>query len=129
MNRDTSTAYLFWRGSAYYNCEVLTKKQWRPPSREKYRGNSMSPRNRKACHSIGTTLLQSVAEIGTHSTMKSSRKTLHGFSPHIPSTPAYCWDHCCNPRSAIGMYKNLEHLEIKTTIHINMLMLFFLSFK
>jgi hypothetical protein len=27
------------------------------------------------------------------------------------------------------MYKNLEHLEIKITIHINMLMLFFLSFK
>jgi hypothetical protein len=28
-------------------------------------------------HSVGTALLQSVAEIGTQSAMKSSRKTLH----------------------------------------------------
>jgi hypothetical protein len=47
-------------------------------------GKKLSPRNRKACHSISNALLQSVAEIGTHSAMKSSRKTLHGLSPHIP---------------------------------------------
>jgi hypothetical protein len=33
------------------------KKQWRPPSKEKKRGNNPSPRNRKACHSISTALL------------------------------------------------------------------------
>jgi hypothetical protein len=34
---------------------------------------NLSPRNRKACHSVGTALLESVAEIGTQSAMKSSR--------------------------------------------------------
>jgi hypothetical protein len=38
----------------------------------------------KACHNIGTALLQSIAEIGTQSTMKSNIKTFHEFSPHIP---------------------------------------------
>jgi hypothetical protein len=53
------------------------KKQWRPPKKKKKRGNNPSPRNRKACHSFSNALLQSVAEIGTRSTMKSSRKTLY----------------------------------------------------
>jgi hypothetical protein len=44
----------------------------------------LSPRNRKACHNVGTALLKSVAEMGTQSAMKSSRKTLHELSPHIP---------------------------------------------
>jgi hypothetical protein len=60
------------------------KKQWRPPSKQKKRGKNLSPRNRKACHSISTALLQSVTEIRTQSTMKGSRKTLHELSPHIP---------------------------------------------
>ena len=38
----------------------------------------------KACHSTSTALLKSVAEIRTQSAMKSSRKTLHEFSSHIP---------------------------------------------
>jgi hypothetical protein len=39
----------------------------------------------KACHNISAALLlQSVAKIGTQSTMKSTRKTLHEFPPHIP---------------------------------------------
>jgi hypothetical protein len=33
------------------------KKQRRPPSKNKKRGN-LSPRNRKACHSVSTALLQ-----------------------------------------------------------------------
>jgi hypothetical protein len=41
----------------------------------------MSPRNRKASHSISTAVLQSIAKIRTLSTTKSSRKT---YSPHIP---------------------------------------------
>jgi hypothetical protein len=45
---------------------------------------NLSPRNRKACHSVNNALLKSVAEIGTHSAMKSSRKTLHKFKSHIP---------------------------------------------
>jgi hypothetical protein len=58
------------------------KRQWRPPSKNKKRGENLSPR--KACHSIGAALLKSVAEIGTQSAMKSSRKTLHEFTSHIP---------------------------------------------
>jgi hypothetical protein len=41
-----------------------------------------NPRKRKACHSIGTALLQSVAEIGTQSTMKSNKNMLHEFTSH-----------------------------------------------
>jgi hypothetical protein len=57
---------------------------WRQPSKKKKRGNNLSPRNRKACHIIGTSLLKSVAEIGTRSAMKSIGKTLHEFMSHIP---------------------------------------------
>jgi hypothetical protein len=46
--------------------------------------NQSSPRSRKACCSIGTALLKSIAEIGTQRTMKSNRKTLHESTPHIP---------------------------------------------
>jgi hypothetical protein len=60
------------------------KKQWRPPSKKKKRGKNLSPRNRKACHSIDVALPKSVAEVGTQSAMKSSRKTLHIFTSHIP---------------------------------------------
>jgi hypothetical protein len=49
----------------------------------------MSPRNREACHSIGTSLRQSIAKIGTQSTMKSKRKTWKEFPPNnIPQTPS-----------------------------------------
>jgi hypothetical protein len=41
---------------------------------------NLSPRNMKACHSVSTALLKSVAEIGTQSAMKSMRKTLHEFT-------------------------------------------------
>jgi hypothetical protein len=34
-------------------------------SKKKRRGKNLSRRNRKACHSVSTALLQSVAEIGT----------------------------------------------------------------
>jgi hypothetical protein len=36
------------------------------------------------CHSSNTALMYTVAEIGTQSTMKRSKKTLHEFSPHKP---------------------------------------------
>jgi hypothetical protein len=38
----------------------------------------------KACLNISNALLQSVAKIRTLSTMKSSKKTLHEFPPHVP---------------------------------------------
>jgi hypothetical protein len=44
---------------------ILQKQQHKPPSKKKKRGKNLSPRNRKACHSISTALLQSIAEIGT----------------------------------------------------------------
>jgi hypothetical protein len=60
------------------------KEEWRLPSKKKKRGKNLSPRNKKACHNVSTTLLKSVAEIGTHSAMKSSRETLHEFTSHKP---------------------------------------------
>jgi hypothetical protein len=42
------------------------------------------PRKKKACHSVNIALLNNVAEIGTHSAMKSSKKTLHEFTSYIP---------------------------------------------
>jgi hypothetical protein len=45
---------------------------------------NLSLRNTKACHCVNIALLQSVAGIGTHSTIKSSRKTLHEFMSYIP---------------------------------------------
>jgi hypothetical protein len=48
----------------------------RSPSQEKNGGKYISPRNMKACHNIITALLQSAAEIGTQSTMKSSKNNL-----------------------------------------------------
>jgi hypothetical protein len=51
-----------------FRCKIFYKKKpWRPPSKKKKRGKNQSPRNRKACHSVGTALLKSVAEIGTQS--------------------------------------------------------------
>jgi hypothetical protein len=38
---------------------------------KKKREKILSPRNMKACHSVSTALLKSVAEIGTQSVMKS----------------------------------------------------------
>jgi hypothetical protein len=52
--------------------------------RRKEEKKNLSPRNRKACHSTSTALLESVTEIRTQSAMKSSRKTLHEFTSHIP---------------------------------------------
>jgi hypothetical protein len=46
------------------------KKQWRLPSKKKNRGKNLSPRNRKACYSVDTAVLKSVAEIGAPSAMK-----------------------------------------------------------
>jgi hypothetical protein len=60
--------------------DAYKKKQQRQNTRRKEEKH-LSPRN-KTCHSISTALLQSIAEIGTQRTMKSSRKTLHELSPH-----------------------------------------------
>jgi hypothetical protein len=71
--------------------KLLTRKKCKPPSKkEKGGGNptGLSPRNRKACHSINSALVQSVAMIRTQSTMKIYRKALHEFSPHIPPKPS-----------------------------------------
>jgi hypothetical protein len=44
--------------------------------RRKQEKKNLSPRKRKACDSVSTALMESVAEIGTQSTMKSSIKTV-----------------------------------------------------
>jgi hypothetical protein len=68
--------------------DILTKRAVGTTKQKKKGGKNptslLSPRIRKACHSISTALLESVAKIGTQSTMKSNIKTLHEFSPHIP---------------------------------------------
>jgi hypothetical protein len=55
------------------------KKHSRPPSKKKKRGKNLSPRNKKACHSVGTALMKSVAEIGTRSAMKSHNNKANSF--------------------------------------------------
>jgi hypothetical protein len=57
-----------------YEKNSYKKQQWRPPSKKKKRGQktkNLSPRNRKACRSVSTALLNSVAEIGTQSAMNN----------------------------------------------------------
>jgi hypothetical protein len=39
------------------------KQQHKPPSKKKKREKNLSPRNRKACHSISTALLQSIIKV------------------------------------------------------------------
>jgi hypothetical protein len=62
---------------------ILTKTMEASKQKEE-RGENLSPRDRKAYHSVSTALLKSVAEIGTQSTMKSGKKTLHEFTLNIP---------------------------------------------
>jgi hypothetical protein len=65
--------------------KFLTRKSSGNSSKKKIGGKNLTPRNMKARHSINTTaLLHNVAKIETQSTLKSSRKTLHEFSPHNP---------------------------------------------
>jgi hypothetical protein len=63
----------YWH-CCYNNKQILTKRQWRPPSKKKKYGKNVSPRNRKTCHSVSTALMQSVAKIGTQSTMKIAER-------------------------------------------------------
>jgi hypothetical protein len=63
---------------------ILQEKAVDVTKQKKEKRKKLSPRNRKACHSVGAALLKSIAEIGTHSAMKSSKKTLHEFTSHIP---------------------------------------------
>jgi hypothetical protein len=62
----------------------LQEKAVEATKQKEEKRKTLSPRNRKACHSVSTALLKSVAEIGTQSAMKSSKKTLHEFTSHIP---------------------------------------------
>jgi hypothetical protein len=62
----------------------LQKSSGGPQVKSVKEEKNLSPRNKKACHSINTALMQSVIKIGTKSTTKSSRKKVHEFSPHIP---------------------------------------------
>jgi hypothetical protein len=52
------------------------KRKWKPPSKKEKRAanpTGLSPRNKKACDSISTALLQSVAKIRTQSTTQSNK--------------------------------------------------------
>jgi hypothetical protein len=52
--------------SSCQNSIFYKKKQWKPPIKKKKRGKKTQiPGKRKACHSIGTAFLQSIAKIGT----------------------------------------------------------------
>jgi hypothetical protein len=74
MSTDRESVGREWTygGMDIFIYQILTrKKQWKP-SKNKERDKNLSSRNRNACHSVSTALLQSVAKIGTQSTMKSS---------------------------------------------------------
>jgi hypothetical protein len=68
----------------FFSTISYKKQHCRPPNEKKKREKTLSPRNRKACYSVSTALLKSAAETGTQTAMKSSRKTLHEFTSHIP---------------------------------------------
>jgi hypothetical protein len=63
--------------------ELFYKKKQhnKPPSKKKKGGKNQSPRNRKACHSISTALMQSITEIETQSTMK------YEYGPYFKKIP------------------------------------------
>jgi hypothetical protein len=89
-----SYGYKFMReapdsGSTLLMTNSYKKQHWKPPNKKKKRGKTLGPpRKRKACHNVIIGLWQNVAEIGPQITMKSSRKTLHEFTLHIPqNTP------------------------------------------
>jgi hypothetical protein len=65
-----SEHFLFKKKYAY------KKKQHKPPGKKKKRGKNLSPRNRKACHSISTALLQGIAEHFIFETVAERRRTL-----------------------------------------------------
>jgi hypothetical protein len=75
--------YLYYRYAKVLSFVFTRKSSISHQAKRMKRGKNLSPRNRKECHSISTALLQSIAEIGTQSAMKGSRKTLHELSPHI----------------------------------------------
>jgi hypothetical protein len=64
--------------------QFLTRKAAEVTKQKEEKRENLSPRNRRERHSIHTALLQSIAEIGTQSTIKCIKKTLHELSPHIP---------------------------------------------
>jgi hypothetical protein len=63
---------------------INKKKQWRPPSKRKKRGKKPKPKEQEGTPQRQYCPLESVAEKGTQSAMKSNKKTLHEFTSHIP---------------------------------------------
>jgi hypothetical protein len=74
----TIACYLFIQKQFFYK-----KKQWRPPSKKNniYRGKNLSPRKRKACHSISTSRKKMFTRKGSgnHQEKGATRK-----KPHSP---------------------------------------------
>jgi hypothetical protein len=66
--------------------------------KDKYKPQSKKEENPPLAQARGTislALSKSVVEIGTQSTMKSGRKTLHEFSPHTPKKSRMgTWNEC-----------------------------------
>jgi hypothetical protein len=44
----------------------------------------LSPRNKESCHTIGTVLMQSIAEIGIQLAINTIKKKINELSPRIP---------------------------------------------
>jgi hypothetical protein len=68
--------------------KVLTRKAVETANQEGKKNGRENPtglskRNKETCQNSGTSFLQSTAKIGTQSTMKSNKKTLQKFSPHV----------------------------------------------
>jgi hypothetical protein len=54
--------------------KYLQEKAAETTKQKEEKRKNLSPRSRKACHSVSIALMQRVAEIGAQSTSKSSRK-------------------------------------------------------
>jgi hypothetical protein len=67
-----------------HNKLFYKKKQWRPPSKKEERRKKSKPEEQEGMPQHQHCPPKRNAEIRAQSAMKSSRKTLHEFTSHIP---------------------------------------------
>jgi hypothetical protein len=85
------------------NCKFFYKKNGNHQYAKRKRGRKtptgLSQRNRKACHSIGTALLQSIAKIRAHEEQQKDVTGIHAAHPLKPVEREQKWTdgrtNCC----------------------------------
>jgi hypothetical protein len=97
--------------------KILREKAAETTKLKEETGKNLSTRNMtKSHHNINTVLLQSATEIRTQGTMKSSRKALHEFSPHIPpKTPKRNINSSMNEMSRTGIAPRAQRTRVSNT--------------